>query len=189
MTCILREISTKLLGMPTHLDWSSLAAAGLYLMRLVTQMSGVDSPLLLSVACRQQPFLSSFFQLPLVFPCLLPVTSRSRAQAFIWFRAKTDKGIVCLADHPHSVTYDHTHTPLHTWTIDCLVLCYHILFCCSIVHSLLANKACNIVSQFRCHFVTLMISVSFLFSMCRGLISRDMKEYLKWKIYLHHFGS
>ena len=26
------EISTKLLGMPTHLDWSSLTAAGLYLM-------------------------------------------------------------------------------------------------------------------------------------------------------------
>ena len=23
---------------------------------------------------------------------------------FVWFRAKTDKGIVCLADHPHSVT-------------------------------------------------------------------------------------
>ena len=31
---------------------------------------------------------------------------RSRAQAFVWFRAKTDKGIVCLADHPHSVTHD-----------------------------------------------------------------------------------
>ena len=29
---------------------------------------------------------------------------RSRAQAFVWFRAKTGKGIVCLADHPHSVT-------------------------------------------------------------------------------------
>ena len=33
-----------------------------------------------------------------------PVTSRSRAQALVWFRAKTDKGIVCLADHPHSAT-------------------------------------------------------------------------------------
>ena len=40
----------------------------------------------------------------LVFPCLFPVASRSRAQAFVWVRAKTDKGIVCLADHPHSVT-------------------------------------------------------------------------------------
>ena len=38
------EISTKLLGMPTHLDWSSLTAAGLYLMRLVSLLSGVDCP-------------------------------------------------------------------------------------------------------------------------------------------------
>ena len=29
---------------------------------------------------------------------------RSRAQPFVCFRAKTDKGIDCLADHPHSVT-------------------------------------------------------------------------------------
>ena len=38
-------------------------------------------------------------------PFLLPVASRWRAQAFVWFRAKTDKGIVCLADHLHSVTH------------------------------------------------------------------------------------
>ena len=30
-----------------------------------------------------------------------------RAQAFGWSRAKTDKGIVCLVDHPHSVTGVH----------------------------------------------------------------------------------
>ena len=51
--------------------------------------------------------LHSGFLLPapwLAFPCLLPVASRSRAQVFVWFRTKTDKGIVCLADHPHSVT-------------------------------------------------------------------------------------
>ena len=41
---------------------------------------------------------------PICVPFLLPVASRSRAQAFVWFRAKTDKGIVCLADHLHSVT-------------------------------------------------------------------------------------
>ena len=39
---IFSEISTKLQGMPTHLDWFSLTAAGLYLIRLVSQMSGVD---------------------------------------------------------------------------------------------------------------------------------------------------
>ena len=57
------EISTKLLGMPTHLDWSSLTAAGLNLMRLVSQMSGVDSQLPLSIARRQLPSVGSFFQL------------------------------------------------------------------------------------------------------------------------------
>ena len=30
--------------------------------------------------------------------------TRSWAQAFVWSRAKTDKGIVCLADHLHRVT-------------------------------------------------------------------------------------
>ena len=29
----------------------------------------------------------------------------SSPKPFVWFRAKTDKGIVCLADHLHSVTW------------------------------------------------------------------------------------
>ena len=29
----------------------------------------------------------------------------SSPKPFVWFRAKTDKGIVCLADHLHSVTH------------------------------------------------------------------------------------
>ena len=29
----------------------------------------------------------------------------SSPKPFVWFRAKTDKGIVCLADHLHSVTF------------------------------------------------------------------------------------
>ena len=33
LACISSEISTKLLGMPTHIDWPSLTAAGLYLMQ------------------------------------------------------------------------------------------------------------------------------------------------------------
>ena len=61
------EISTKLLGMPTHLDRSSLTAAGLSLslslMRLVSQMSGVDSQPPLCVSRRQLTFPGSFFQL------------------------------------------------------------------------------------------------------------------------------
>ena len=49
-------------------------------------------------------FSQSLCPTPLTFPYPLPVTLSSRAQAFVWFCAKTDKGIVCLADHLHSVT-------------------------------------------------------------------------------------
>ena len=62
LTWISSDISTKLLGMPTHLDRSSLTAAGLYLMRLVSQMSGVDWPL-------ASPFANC---LPLGFLCPTP---------------------------------------------------------------------------------------------------------------------
>ena len=38
-------------------------------------------------------------------PLPLPDTARSQVQKpFVWFRAKTDKGIVCLAGHLYSVT-------------------------------------------------------------------------------------
>ena len=103
---ISNKISTKLLGMPTHFDWSSLIAVGLYLMRLVSQMA------LCSRHRCQLPTAISEFLLPtpwLAFPCLLLVASRSRAQAFVWFHAKTDKEIVCLADHLHSVTEKRYH--------------------------------------------------------------------------------
>ena len=50
--------------------------------------------------------VSSFVQ-PTLFSC--PVTTSGHAEIsspkpFVWFRAKTDKGIVCLAGHLHSVT-------------------------------------------------------------------------------------
>ena len=69
---------------------------------------------LVSSAVRCRPFSQS-----LVANCLLwvPLSNsllvftsyfRSRrdleSKPFVWFRAKTDKGIVCLADHLHSVT-------------------------------------------------------------------------------------
>ena len=71
---------------------------------MTTGLSAVRCRLATRVTLRQLPSPSSFVELLLAFPCPLPVTSRSRAQAFVWFRAKTDKGIVCLADHLHSVT-------------------------------------------------------------------------------------
>ena len=95
------EISTKLLGMRTHLDRSFLTALDPISYQLVSQLSGVDWPL-------ASPFANCFLPVSLsnssLVPCLLPVTSRSWVQAFVWFRAKTDKGIICLTDHLHRVT-------------------------------------------------------------------------------------
>ena len=98
------EISTKLLGMPTHLDRSSLTALDSLTCRLVSS----------AVQCRlPTATLHLPRQLLLWVPSSISLSRslthfqsrlRSRAQAFVWFRAKTDKAIVCLADHPHSVT-------------------------------------------------------------------------------------
>ena len=95
------EISTKLQAMPTHLDRSSLTSLDPISCRLVT--SAVLCRLATRVILRQL-FCEFFCPTPLAYPYPLPVTSKSRAQAFVWFRAKTDKGIVCLADHLHTVT-------------------------------------------------------------------------------------
>ena len=95
LTCIYREISTKPRGMLTHLDWSSLTAPGPYLMP-----TGLFCCPLSTAPLRHPSttaFCRFFFQLCLAFPCPLPDESRSRAQAFVWFRAKTNKKIVCLA--------------------------------------------------------------------------------------------
>ena len=106
LACISSEISTKLPGMPTHPDWPSLTASRPYLMP--------TGPFCCPASTAHCPSASP------VANCLLWVPSsnsslsrslthfrsrrRSRAQAFVLFRAKTDKGIVCLADHSHSVT-------------------------------------------------------------------------------------
>ena len=102
------EISTKLLGMLTNLDWSSLV---LLLDSISCRLVSSAVRCRLPTALLRLPLLTAFCRfLPptplwLAFPCPLPVASRSRAQAFVWFRAKTNKGIICLADHPlHGVT-------------------------------------------------------------------------------------
>ena len=95
------KIATKLLGMPTYFDRSSLTGLDPLSCRLISLLSDVDWPLASPFANSPPEFLCPT---PFAFPYPLPVTSRSRAQAFVWFRAKTDKGIVCLVDHLHSVT-------------------------------------------------------------------------------------
>ena len=81
-------------GMQTHPDWRSLTASFCW-------------PL--STALLRHPlptaFLSSFFQpSDWRFLAHFPSHRRSRAQAFVWFRAKTNEKIVCLAHPHHSVT-------------------------------------------------------------------------------------
>ena len=96
------ETSTKLLGIPTYPDWSSS------LLWTSSHPTGLSA-----VPCRL-PSCITFCQLllrvplsnPLLaFPYPLPVTPRSRVQnPLSGFAPKPDKGIVCLADHLHSVT-------------------------------------------------------------------------------------
>ena len=72
----------------SNADWSLL-------------LSGVDCP-------SASPFANCLLWVPSSNPSLwrslLPVTSRFRAQAFVWFRAKTNKKIVCFVHPLHSVT-------------------------------------------------------------------------------------
>ena len=99
LACISSEISTKLLGMPTHPDWPSLTAS-------------FSWPLSTALLRHPSPTAFSEFLFPtlwLVFPCPLPVVRRSRAQAFVWFCAKTNKKIVCLAHPLHSVAILYTY--------------------------------------------------------------------------------
>ena len=96
------ETSTKLLE--CRLD----------LLSLVWTLSHADSPLCSGVRCRLPlsvvpPRLptSQSFCLPL---WLASLTTSGHVEIagpkpFVWFRAKTDKGIVCLADHQHSVIF------------------------------------------------------------------------------------
>ena len=106
LACISSEISTKLLRMPTHLVWSSFTAPGLYLIPTGLFCCPVSTALL----HHPSPTPFAGFLLPtgwLAFPCPIPVASRSRAQAFVWFCAKTNKKIVCLAQLLHSVTVEY----------------------------------------------------------------------------------
>ena len=116
--------------MLTRLDWSSLTVAGPYLIRLVT--SAVRCRLATRVTLRQLPSLISFVQLSLAFPSYF--RSR-RAQAFVWFCAKTDKGIVCLAHHLHSVT-----------RLVFLFMCIHVCVCvcvCVCLRTCIYMAACG----------------------------------------------
>ena len=74
-----------------------------------TRLSAVPCRLPLSVLRRQPQLLSPFVSLS----DWRPLTTSGHVEIAgpkpsVWFRAKTDKGIVCLADHLHSVTFSIT---------------------------------------------------------------------------------
>ena len=73
-------------------------------------LSTVRSRLSLTVILRQLPSLGSFSNSTSGFSRTSFSSPTSglvgdlESKSFVWFRIKTDKEIVCLADHPHSVT-------------------------------------------------------------------------------------
>ena len=101
---ITSENSTKQLECQHLLTRSSLTVAGPSRHADSPLCYGVRSRLPLSVSRRQLPSAPLSHQLSCV-PLPLPDPPRFQIQKpFVWFRAKTDKGIVCLAGHLHSVT-------------------------------------------------------------------------------------
>ena len=76
--------------------------SGPHLIRLVSLLSSVDCPV-------RHLSPTAFFEFlcpthSLAFPSYFQSYRDLESKPFVWFRAKTDKGIVCLADHLHSVT-------------------------------------------------------------------------------------
>ena len=103
LSWISSEISTQLLGIPTHLDRSSFTALDPISCRLLT--SAVRCRLATRVTLRQLPSSQSLcLTLWLAFPSYFRSRRDLESKPFVWFCAKTDKGIVCLADYLHSVT-------------------------------------------------------------------------------------
>ena len=112
---ITSENSTKQLECQ-HLD--SIFFAGPYLLLLCPESTAflrVVSPTACQLLCPvstapvrgSTPTAVRSFLQPTLFrvPLPLPDTARFQVQKpFAWFRAKTDKGIVCLAGHLYSVT-------------------------------------------------------------------------------------
>ena len=89
--------------MPTYPDRSFLTVAGPYLL-----LTGLSAPVSGADWSLTSPFANYQLRSPLSNSLLAsPYHFRSREipspKPFVWFRAKTDKGIVCLADHLHSV--------------------------------------------------------------------------------------
>ena len=87
-----------------HLLTRSSSLDPIFSAGLTAPVSGVDCPCpWFHANCLSAPFSN---QLSSRVPLPLPATPRFQVQKpFVRFRAKTDKGIVCLAGHLYSVTW------------------------------------------------------------------------------------
>ena len=98
--------SSELLQSYWNADSSSLTMAGPSCHADSPLCYGVRSRPPLSVSRRQLHWAPLSNQLSSRVPLPLPDPPRFQVQKpLVWFRAKTDKGIVCLAGHLHSVTF------------------------------------------------------------------------------------
>ena len=108
------ENSTKQLAC-RHLLTRSSSLDPIFSAGLTAPVYGVDCPcpwfhansLLTRLSAVPSPTASPLLFQPTLLrvPLPLPDTARFQVQKpFVWFRAKTDKGIVCLAGHPYSAT-------------------------------------------------------------------------------------
>ena len=94
LVCYCLRSRPHLSVVPRQLSCSSLCCP--------TPTALVRVPRQLPLCCPTPTALSSFFQPTLIrVPLPLPDTARFQVQeSFVWFRAKTDKGIVCFGGPP-----------------------------------------------------------------------------------------
>ena len=100
----------KATGMPTRSSFTGLDPLSCWLASLLRCLVSTR------VTLRQLPTSQSLF---VSLSDWRPLTTSGHVEIagpkpFVWFRAKTDKGIVCLADHLHSVTRSTTEEQVNS---------------------------------------------------------------------------
>ena len=121
-------------------------------------------------------FSQSLFPTLSGVPFLLPVASRSRTQAFVWFRAKTDKGIVCLAD-PYIVLhlqklYDNISKSNRLNTFEEIAICFSDGFqmTSQSPKSLFSSSFLSIGKCWRYSYI------QFIFALTQSLVNLSLKH-------------
>ena len=71
------------------------------------------------------------------------------SKPFVWFRAKTDKGIVCLVDHLHSVTWERIVKSTENISIFWNVIKFWILLLSCLFDIIYCTVYCNLPMQYN----------------------------------------